>query len=484
MAYSVIDGKLFTTCGYNDLGLDTIFIKSTVNVYDPVTDTWDTTRTPIPFPRNMNVHGQSVVDGKWYIVGGFEFERYRDRWMMIPIARVDAYDPETDRWERKANLPEPKGGSGVCALDGKIYVSGGYSGPTDADGQGFYYKSVYMYDPDTDTWTIKADMNFARACHTTIAYDGRIYALGGDDNIIWISPSRWVTKPGRSCEVYDPKLDRWTPISPLPMSINGLRDAAGCVVDNEIYLFGGNDYWSSSYIGQSNIIKYNPENDQWSWYGMMPESNYQHSIFATGRKICVVGGRRGGWQASGSVEEFELGDVELDELIPDTSVNRGDSIIIDLSQHFSHLNGEPIFYTVCFSLDDYASGSCNGTQLTLRGLKEGSLYASILAESGDDQMGDIFQVKVAEATGIDGKNAFSDMFQIFPNPADKRITIQTQKEGTYEYTIYTPNGLKLLEGDLTGQANSIDISALEKGLHFIKVSSPEFSSTKKFVKLK
>jgi hypothetical protein len=48
------------------------------------------------------------------------------------------YDPVTDAWTRKADMPEAKENAGSVTVDGKIYCIGGNSAAT------------YMYDPAND----------------------------------------------------------------------------------------------------------------------------------------------------------------------------------------------------------------------------------------------------------------------------------------------------------------------------------------------
>jgi kelch-like protein 18 len=58
--------------------------------------------------------------------------------------------------------------------DGRIYAIGGYDGSGDV-------ASVEAYDPNTDTWSFVASMNYARSAHAaTTGLDGTIYSIGGD----------------------------------------------------------------------------------------------------------------------------------------------------------------------------------------------------------------------------------------------------------------------------------------------------------------
>ena len=61
-------------------------------------------------------------------------------------------------------------------------------------------KTVFAYDPKTDTWSRQADMPTARRWLAVAAVDGIIYALGGGG---------WYEKEMNTVEAYDPKANAW-----------------------------------------------------------------------------------------------------------------------------------------------------------------------------------------------------------------------------------------------------------------------------------
>lgn len=470
MAASVIGGKIYVTCGRKswDLGSGMGFeseYKHTLFCYDPIEDSWDTTRTPIPVTRAF-LSGQTVVNGNWYLVGGMRFEEASpDTWVSTPLARVDVYDPQTDSWEQKANLPEPVGFAGICSLDGKIYVTGGAK---TLESDLHIHKWAYMYDPELDEWKAKADMTTARATHVSLSFNGKIYVFGGDPT-------------GKAAEVYNPELDEWTKIASAPYYTDL---AGGCVLNNEIYLFGGTRAGAQNLIVSSLILKYNPEDDLWATYGLLPDAMQAHTVCAVGEKVYLIGGTRKSdpWVSNDAVSEFELSKLMLEEISPAT-VNKEDSISMDLSQHFSHQLGEPISFTVCISDDGVLSKSMEGPMMKLKGLEAGSATVYIRAESGTDEFGTQFSVEVTPAVSVPGLEEVSGGINIYPNPAGNHLTVDLQKEGIHAYLIYSASGQQVLEGILPGSSHTIDLSLLDKGMYFIKVSSPELAVTRKFLKI-
>jgi hypothetical protein len=75
-------------------------------------------------------------------------------------------------------------------VNGKIYAIGGCTGMANV------FPTVEEYDPATDTWTKKADMPTARELLSTTAVDGKIYAIGGD-----MTGFPWTPTP--TLEVYE-----------------------------------------------------------------------------------------------------------------------------------------------------------------------------------------------------------------------------------------------------------------------------------------
>jgi N-acetylneuraminic acid mutarotase len=110
----------------------------------------------------------SVLDGKIYVIGGV-IGGVGGSGTSI----VEEYDPATDTWTRKANMPTSRKALCASAVAGKIYASGG------GTGFGNPFSALEAYDPTTDTWTTKADMPIPRYFHSTSAVDDKIYVFGG-----------------------------------------------------------------------------------------------------------------------------------------------------------------------------------------------------------------------------------------------------------------------------------------------------------------
>ena len=92
--------------------------------------------------------------------------------------------------------------SGVCGMDGRLYVAGGFTGHQ-------CVFSVEYFDVETQQWCRVTPMRIPRSGVTVIAYKNRVLALGGFDG----NSSRL-----NSVEAFVPELNLWTT---LPNMLTG-----------------------------------------------------------------------------------------------------------------------------------------------------------------------------------------------------------------------------------------------------------------------
>ena len=134
-------------------------------VYDPANYTWDKSRAPLPTAREHLA--ATVVDDILYVIGG----RRRDH---VNLAVVEAYDPKTNKWVRKADLPKPQGGLTAAALAGHIHVTGG-----EDINAGKVSAAHWVYDPGKDRWRQETKMPTARHGVDSATSAGKWYVIGG-----------------------------------------------------------------------------------------------------------------------------------------------------------------------------------------------------------------------------------------------------------------------------------------------------------------
>src|SRR5215213_8540902 len=115
-----------------------------VEAADPASLTWSTVA---PSPIGLSEGVGAAVDGKLYVFGG-----YTDGTSIPKSRRGDVYDPATDSWTQLADAPAGLTHCGV-AVDGRdIYFAGGVVG-TDTQEKVNAVTNVWKYNVDTDTWS-------------------------------------------------------------------------------------------------------------------------------------------------------------------------------------------------------------------------------------------------------------------------------------------------------------------------------------------
>jgi N-acetylneuraminic acid mutarotase len=179
---------------------------SSVEEYDPLTDTW---RFVAPLPQPLHHPAAASTGDAIYVIGGYPSLTF------TPTAAVYRYDVAGDRWTRIADLPRPRAAMAAAAIDGKIYAAGGLPGGRD----------LTVYDPLTDRWTTLASLTVPREHHAAVAAGGKLYVAGG----------RFGGNTG-AFESYDPATDRWTLLPPLPTPRSGI---AAAFLGGRIHVFGG-----------------------------------------------------------------------------------------------------------------------------------------------------------------------------------------------------------------------------------------------------
>ena len=193
-----------------------------------------------------------AVDGLFYVIGGAESSNRT----YAALQTVFAYNPQTDSWQRKRDMPTPRRFLTAVAVDNTIYVIGGSVGPP----LGVATNLVEAYDPATDTWSQKKAMPTPRACPTACALNGIIYVLGGAQSS---------SQPLTAVEAYDPQTDSWTTKARLPMATTFPASGA---VNGRIYAFMG-----------TSTFEYNPLLDSW-------RAKATHEPWCFGQSCAVVDG--------------------------------------------------------------------------------------------------------------------------------------------------------------------------------------------------
>ncbi|KAK5912033.1 hypothetical protein CesoFtcFv8_001948 [Champsocephalus esox] len=125
----------------------------------------------------------------------------------------------------------------MCTMDNYLFVAVGCKG---TDREMTPSKRVFCYNPLTSIWKEISPMNEARPRCKLAALEGFIYAIGGE----CLS----------SVERYDPRLDRWTFVAPLPNDTFAVAHHVA-VCSGELFVSGG--------TLRCILLRYSPKTNTW-----------------------------------------------------------------------------------------------------------------------------------------------------------------------------------------------------------------------------
>ncbi|KAM3870778.1 kelch repeat and BTB domain-containing protein 11 [Diretmus argenteus] len=149
------------------------------------------------------------------------------------------FNETANDWRPLTLMPEDINtkGCGICAMYNYLFVAGGIKGYGD---KGKVSDKVFCYNPITNRWTKVRPLNQARAQLKLVYADGYLYAIGGECLF--------------TVEKYDPRMDRWTTVAPLPKGAFAVaHEATTC--NGELYVSGGSLFYR--------LLKYDPKRDEW-----------------------------------------------------------------------------------------------------------------------------------------------------------------------------------------------------------------------------
>ena len=241
-----------------------------VHAYDAGTNAW-TLRAPLPLAL-YKTNGAGVINGKIYVSGGrMSGDKNYQQALLV-------YDPTTNTWIRKQDMPTETWGGVTGVIGNQLYV---LTCTNEEDCSEFSRLTLYRYDPPTDQWTFLSvtDVPLGRPMGGVIG--GKLYATGG---------------PSGALVAYDPATNQWTSKASLPRP---RWSGAGVALGGKLYILGG---FESDPDGTRKLIRktnvYDPTTNVWSSKAPMPTARFDFAasrVVVDGQpRIEVVGGARPG----------------------------------------------------------------------------------------------------------------------------------------------------------------------------------------------
>ena len=207
-------------------------VVNTTRIYDIATDTW-TSGAPMPDLRAFM--GSGYFNGKIYLVGGYSTGNVDPS-----FGQVWEYDPVANTFDTsRASMPATLGGPGFGIINGHIYIAGG------RDLNNTNLNTLYDYDIVANTWTQRANLPTGMNVPGSAVIGGQLWVFGGGNPFLGSGTSpksskKAVLAPDTSniLQIYDPVTDTWT----SGPNLNHLRAfPAGTHVGDTAVAVGGYD---------------------------------------------------------------------------------------------------------------------------------------------------------------------------------------------------------------------------------------------------
>ncbi len=213
--------------------------------------TWDL-GAPMPVRRQEVATG--ALNGRVYVLGGYDENR-------SSTATVEVYNPSTDTWAFAHPLPFAVNHSAAAVAGGLLYSFGAGAGQT------------FVYNANGNSWSSRASSHYVHGGTAAVGViNNKIYVAGGTG-----------TPNQRELEVYDPAANTWTVKAPMSVPRN---HCAGGVIDGKFYVAGGRFG-----LGSTNALEvYNPQTNSWSARAPMPTARSGIAAAVVNNELWVFGG--------------------------------------------------------------------------------------------------------------------------------------------------------------------------------------------------
>jgi DNA-binding CsgD family transcriptional regulator/N-acetylneuraminic acid mutarotase len=172
-----------------------------------------------------------------------------------------------ERWNFKKPIPKPLSGSSSIAFNGRIYLIGGHIQNQSLD-------QLLEYNPTLDSWSNLQAKPTPVSDTQAVLIQEKIYIPGGK-----LSDG----KPSNRLETYNFQTRSWETHHPLPISLYGSGIAT---LEGNLYVFGG---WDGKQFSHTVYI-YTPATDSWSEGAGLPAARAYLATAVVESHIFLIGG--------------------------------------------------------------------------------------------------------------------------------------------------------------------------------------------------
>jgi Kelch motif protein len=207
---------------------------------------------------------------------------------------VQAYNPSTNTWSRLADLPQARiSPAGATTINNKLYLPGGATTTRGGEAPGHQMRTLYVYNPATNTWSREVDMPMTNVNGLSFTVNGLLYVLWGSCSYK-DCPSSPHTR--RFLFSFNPANKRWTRRAD---ALHRHHGGGGALIDGKFYATGGSSRTPA-------LDVYDPMTDTWTAKAKPPVLRSRATAAAVGKKLYVMGGfEAGGAESTGRVDRYD-----------------------------------------------------------------------------------------------------------------------------------------------------------------------------------
>lgn len=368
--------------------------------------------------------------------------------------RAYRYNTQTDSWESIQPLPDPMGKIAASAnrIGDIIYIIGGYY--VFGDGTEVSSDRVHRYHTQTNSY-------LSDGAPIPVAIDDQVQVVY-KDSLIYVITGWNDTQNVTNVQVYDPSLDQWQQATPLSAAQTPVFGAAGSIIGDTIYFFGGarNGTFSiQAKLRKGAINPNDPLDIEWS-NKSLGNVAYRPASVTDGQHLYILGGADQTYNFNG------------------LAYSNGQGV---------NPNNRSLVYR---PLDGFKEADeSNVLPMDLRGVANVGDSLKYLAGgmlAGQMVTNKLWKLELLGVpTSIKEPLIDPDIVDIFPNPAKDFLRIEIKNGldcSQIELALFDQNGKQLSQESKDDCQFSIEVSGLVPGVYQLLIGDGQQQITKTFLK--
>lgn len=278
----IYQGYVFIAGGYDGASTEhntTTYAK--INA-DGTIGTWSSGTS---FTTGRDSHGTEIYNGYLYITGGWNGStKYGD----VQYAQLTYTPPASSRgpvktWAATTAFTDGRNGHTSVAYNGYLYVIGGFAA-SGANTTNIQYAPINA-NGTIGSWTATTGFGTARNGHTSVVYNGYLYVMGGYTGTLFRDDVQYA--PINT----DGTIGTWATTTNLPSARDGHAAAA---YNGYLYIFGGNASGALQNTAHYAPINANGTIGTWTATTSFTNARNGHTAFIYNGRAYVIGGINAG----------------------------------------------------------------------------------------------------------------------------------------------------------------------------------------------